>query len=298
MIAPPLAALVQLEPLQLTPALAFGVMYAVRARRLAEQGRAPAAWRQACFFGGLALIALTLSSPLGVLADELFWAHMAEHLLLADLGALLLVLGLTGPLLAPLLRTTALGWMRHLAHPVPAFGLWAADLFFWHLVGPHEAAVRSEVVHALQHMLFVGLGINMWMALLGPLPKPAWFGNFAKLVYIIVVRLTSTVLANVFVWSNDAFFSVYEPGERARGISPQTDQVVAGSIMMVEGSILTLCLFCWLFLRSAREGQERQELLDLAAAGGVALDERRAARAVAAGRGAELRRRIEEDDTR
>ena len=50
--------------------------------------------------------------------------------------------------------------------------------------------------------------------------------------------------------------------------------------MMVEGSILTICLFCWLFLRSAREGQERQELLDLAAAGGVALDERRAARAV------------------
>jgi cytochrome c oxidase assembly factor CtaG len=188
--------------------------------------------------------------------------------------------------------------MRHLAHPVPAFGLWAADLFFWHLVGPHEAAVNNDVVHALQHMLFVGFGINMWMALLGPLPKPAWFGNFAKLLYIVAVRLTSTVLANVFVWSNDAFFGVYGPGERAHGISPHTDQVVAGSIMMVEGSILTLCLFCWLFLRSASEGEERQELLDLAAAGGVALDERRAARAVAAGRGGELRRRIENDDTR
>ncbi|HWC26913.1 MAG TPA: cytochrome c oxidase assembly protein [Solirubrobacteraceae bacterium] len=292
------AAAFQIEPLQLAPALAFGVMYLVRARRLAAQGRPVAAWRQACFLAGLALIAITLVSPLGALSDELFWAHMAEHLLLADLGALAIVLGLTGPLLAPLLRTAALGWLRHLAHPVPAFGLWAADLFFWHLVGPHEAAVRSDVVHALQHMLFVGLGINMWMALLGPLPKPAWFGNFARLVYIVVVRLTSTVLANVFIWSNDAFFDVYAAGERAHGISPRTDQVVAGSIMMVEGSILTLCLFCWLFLRSAREGQERQELLDLAAAGGVALDERRAARAVAAGRGGELRRRIEEDASR
>ena len=68
--------------------------------------------------------------------------------------------------------------------------------------------------------------------------------------------------------------------------------------MMVEGSILTICLFGWLFLRSAREGQERQELLELAAAGGVALDERRAARAVSAGRGAELRRRIDDDRTR
>ena len=294
----PAAAAFEVEPLQLAPALAFGAMYLVRARHLAALGRPVPQWRQVCFYGGLALIAITLVSPLAGLADELFWAHMAEHLLLADLGALLLVLGLTGQLLAPLLRTTALGWLRHLAHPVPAFGLWAANLFFWHLVGPHEAAVRDDVVHALQHMLFVGFGINMWMALLGPLPKPAWFQNFAKLLYIVVVRLTSTVLANVFVWSNDAFFGVYAEGERANDITPHTDQVVAGSIMMVEGSLLTICLFGWLFLRSASEGQERQELIDLAAAGGVALDERRAARAVSAGRGSELRQRIEDDATR
>ena len=297
-MSPVTAAAVHVEPLQLAPALAFAVMYFVRARRLGALGRPLPAWRQACFYSGLALITITLVSPLAGVADELFWAHMAEHLLLADLGALLLVLGFTGQLLAPLLRTKALGWLRHLAHPVPAYGLWAADLFFWHLVGPHELAVENDVVHALQHMLFVGFGINMWMALLGPLPKPAWFGNFAKLLYIVAVRLTSTVLANVFVWSNDAFFDVYAPGERAHAITPHTDQVVAGSIMMVEGSILTICLFGWLFMRSAREGHERQELLDLAAAGGVALDERRAARAVSAGRGGELRRRIDDDATR
>ena len=281
------------EPLQILPSLAFGALYYVRARTLERHGRAVPRWRQWCFYSGLALIVATLVSPLGTLSDELFFAHMAEHLLLADTGALLLVLGLTGPLLAPLLRNPALGWLRHLAHPVPALALWSTDLLFWHLIGPHEAAVRSEVVHAIQHMLFVGLGINMWMALLGPLPKPAWFGNLAKLVYIVGVRFVSTVLANVFVWTGGAFFDVYRAGERAQYISPHADQVVAGSIMMVEGSILTICLFGWLFLRSAREGEERQELLELAAAGGVALDERRAARAVAAGRGNELRRRIE-----
>jgi len=289
------AAVVQVAPLQIAPAIAFGVMYFVRARTLAAGGRPVPRWRQACWYGGVALVVVTLCSPLGGLADELFYAHMAEHLLIADVGALLVVLGLTGPLLAPLLRSPVLGWMRVLAHPVVAYVLWAADLLFWHLVGPHEAAVQNDVVHALQHMLFVGLGINMWMALLGPLPKPAWFGNAAKLGYIIVVRLTSTVLANVFVWSQSAFFSVYADGERAHGISPQSDQVVAGSIMMVEGSILTICLFGWLFVRSLSEAQERQELIELAAAGGVTLDERRATRAVAAGRGAELRARIEQD---
>ncbi len=291
----PVAAAVQIAPLQIAPAIGFGVMYFVRARTLARRGSPVPSWRQSCWYSGLAIIVVALCSPLGSLSEELFLAHMSEHLLIADLGALVLVLGLTGPLLAPLLRTPGLSWMRGLSHPVPAFGLWAVDLLFWHLVGPHEAAVRNDTVHALQHMLFVGFGVNMWLALLGPLPKPAWFGNAAKCGYIIAVRLTTTVLANIFVWSDHAYFSVYAKGERAHGISPLSDQVVAGSIMMVEGSILTLCLFCWLFLRSANEGQERQELLELAAAGGVALDERRAARAVAAGRGSELRARIEKD---
>ena len=64
--------------------------------------------------------------------------------------------------------------------------------------------------------------------------------------------------------------------------------------MMVEESLLTLGLFCWLFLRAARESEERQELLDYAHAHGIELTDARAARAVAAGRGAELRRRLED----
>jgi hypothetical protein len=63
--------------------------------------------------------------------------------------------------------------------------------------------------------------------------------------------------------------------------------------MMVEESLLTIGLFCWLFLRTAREGEERQALLDLARARGLELSEARAARAVAAGRGEELRHRLE-----
>ena len=80
---------------------------------------------------------------------------------------------------------------------------------------------------------------------------------------------------------------------RAGGISPIADQNLAGAIMMVEESFLTLGLFCWLFLRTAREGEERQDLLDFAHAEGLDLTEARATRAVAAGRGAELRRRLE-----
>jgi putative membrane protein len=283
---------VVLSPLQLLPATIAGVLYALRVHALRRTPRAVPAERQASFYGGIALIVVTLTMT-GRISDELFAAHMAEHLLIGDIGTLLLVLGLTGPLLAPVLRIKAFDRLRALAHPAVAFPLWAVDLYAWHLPVLHEAAVRHAGLHALQHTSFVLFGANMWMALLGPLPKPAWFGNLARLIYIIAVRLTGAVLGNVLVFGGRVFFPVYAAGERAHGISAAGDQNAAGAIMMIEGSFLTLALFAWLFARAAREGEERQALLDLADARGVELSEARAARAVAAGRGAELRRRIE-----
>jgi putative membrane protein len=283
---------VVLSPLQLLPATIAGVLYALRANALGGTPRAVPAARQASFYGGIALIVVTLTMT-GRISDELFAAHMAEHLLIGDIGTLLLVLGLTGPVLAPVLRIKAFDRLRVLAHPAVAFPLWAVDLYAWHVPALHEAAVRHAGIHALQHTSFVLFGANMWMALFGPLPKPAWFGNLARLIYIIAVRLTGAVLGNVLVFGGQVFYPVYAAGERAHGISAAGDQNAAGAIMMIEGSFLTLGLFAWLFARAAREGEERQALLDLADARGVELSEARAARAVAAGRGAELRRRIE-----
>jgi putative membrane protein len=281
-----------LASLQLLPATVAGILYALRTHALRGTPRAVPAWRQGCFYGGLVFIVATLTA-LGRLSDQLFAAHMAEHLLMADIGSLALVLGLTGPLLAPVLRVRAIDRLRVLAHPAVAFPLWAIDLYLWHVPALHEAAVRHAGVHALQHLSFIVFGATMWMALLGPLPKPAWFGNLARLVYVVAVRFTGAVLGNVFVFGGRPFYDIYVAGERAHGISAGADQNAAGAIMMIEGSLLTIALLAWLFARTAREGEERQALLDLARDRGVELSEARAARAVAAGRGAELRRRIE-----
>jgi putative membrane protein len=107
------------------------------------------------------------------------------------------------------------------------------------------------------------------------------------------VRLAGTILGNIFLWSGTVFYSYYLHGDAVYHISPIADQNIAGAVMMVEESILTLGLFCWLFLRTARESEERQELLDFAQAHGVELTDARAARAVSAGRGEELRRRLQ-----
>jgi cytochrome c oxidase assembly factor CtaG len=99
----------------------------------------------------------------------------------------------------------------------------------------------------------------------------------------MAVRLVGAVLANAFVSSGTVFYAWYGNLE---------DQSVAGAVMMVEESVVTVALFGWLFMKWMREGGERQEIVELADARGIELDERRVARAVAAGRSAELRRRL------
>jgi len=284
---------VEFAPLQIAPAAVTMALYAKRAATLRGTPRAVPRWRQWCFQGGVLLMIVTLVSPLGHVAEHLFWAHMVEHLVLSDFGALLVVLGLTGPVLAPVLRIRLFDRLRILAHPLVALPLWAVNLYLWHVPPLHEAAVTHPAVHALQHLGFVFFGVNVWMCLFGPLPMPAWFGTAWKAAYIIAVRLVGAVLANALLFGGDAFYDVYRAGEASFGISPASDQVAAGSIMMVEESLLTICLFGWLFLKAAGESEERQDLLDLARARGVPLTEARAARAVAAGRGGDLRARIE-----
>lgn len=266
--------------------------YSARVRALSGERRAVPGWRQACFAAGLITLAASLSSPVDSIADQLLVAHMAEHLVIGDISALLLVLGVTGPLLAPLLRVRWLAPLRVLAHPLVALPTWMVSFYVWHLPVLYQAALRHDSIHALQHACFLVFGIAMWMALLGPLPKPAWFSNAARLVYIIVVRLAGTVLANVLIFSGTALYPIYRAGDAHWHISAMGDQIAAAGVMMVEESLLTIGLFCWLFLKVANESEERQRLLDAAAARGIELDERRAARAVAAGRGEELWERL------
>jgi cytochrome c oxidase assembly factor CtaG len=169
-----------------------------------------------------------------------------------------------------------------------------ANLVLWHIPALYQGALSSGALHALEHASFLGAGVLMWMALLGPLPKPAWFGNPARLAYVIVVRFGGAALGNAFMWAGTVFYPDYAPGEASWDIAPLADQGAAGVVMTLEQGLVTLGLFTWLFFRWAEESEERQRLLDLAHARGIPLDEARAARAVAAGQGGRLEERLRE----
>jgi putative membrane protein len=180
------------EPLQAAALTLVATAYSFRSLTLAREGRPVPAWRMLCFAAGLLLAATAFLSPLAHISDELLLGHMAQHLLIADIGALLIVLGLTGPLLQPLLANRWLGRLRVLAHPVVALPLWAIDLYIWHIPALYEGALGNDAVHALQHACFIGFGVLMWMPLVGPLPQPSWFRIPAKIGYLIGVRLART----------------------------------------------------------------------------------------------------------
>jgi len=279
-------------PLELLPLLLAAVLYAKRSMTLADRGRPVPLWRQVCFASGLLLIAVALVSPISDAAEELVIAHMVEHLMLGDVATLLLVLGLTGPVLQPILAIRFFDRLRILTHPLVAFPLWAVNFYFWHIPALYDAAYGGAPVHALEHATFIFFGCLMWMPIFGPLPKPQWFTAGWKVVYVIAVRFAGVILGNVLMWSGTVLYTVYAKGEREWGISAVADQSTAGVVMMVEGTFLGLGLLAWFFFEWSREGIEKQRLLDLALERGIELDEARAQRAVAAGQGARLERQI------
>ena len=270
------------DPIQLTGLALLGFLYYRRVATLAARGVPVDAWRRWSYGAGLGLLFFVLASPVDALGEKQFlFMHMIQHIVIGDLAPLLMVAGLTGPILRPLLALPYVGRLRVLGHPLIALPLWAFNLDIWHLPALYEAALHHDAIHALEHTLFFACGALFWAAVLEPLPGPAWFGSGAKLLYIVVARVVGMVLANVMLWSSGVFYSTYDHAARW-GITPQSDQGIAGSVMMIVDSIVTISAIAWLFLKLAGESELRQRLIE------EGHDPAIATRAVRYGRGEEL----------
>jgi putative membrane protein len=238
-------------------------LYARRAWTLGHRGRRPRGARLAAFGAGLALLVLAVVSPLDSIGENrLFSVHMAQHLLIGDLAPLLIVLGLSGPLLRPLLAPRPVQRLRTLAHPLLALPLWALDLAVWHVPRLYDAALANDVVHSLEHACFFAGGVLLWTALLGLLPGPRWFGTGARLGALGFVWLAGSVLASVFLWSDRAYYERYLAAPRTWGLSPLADQRAGGGVMLVEMMLVGAIVFVVLGLRWLGEAERRQLRLD------------------------------------
>jgi putative membrane protein len=268
------------DPLAVVAIAAAAFLYYRRTHTLARRGAPVAGWRRVSFGVGLGLLALALFSPIHAWGEQqFFFVHMVQHILLGELAPLAIVAGLTGSVLRPLLAYHWVQRLRVLAHPLVAWPLWAVNLYLWHLPFLYEAALGNEAVHALEHVAFFTAGALFWAPVLEPLPGPRWFGTGAKLLYIVAARFTSMVLANVLLWADKPIYDEYVHSGARFGISAASDQGIAGSVMMVTDSVVTIAAIAWLFLKLASESERKQQLIE------KGVEPEAAARVVRYGRG-------------
>jgi putative membrane protein len=247
------------DPLQLAPIVVMALLYTRRAVTLASGGRPVGGARAASFAAGLFVLVLALVSPLDSIGEtRLFAVHMAQHLLIGDVAPLLIVLGLSGPLLRPLLALSGAGRARALVHPLVALPIWAVDLWIWHLPVLYDAALRNDAVHAAEHVCFFTGGLLLWSTLLGLLPGPRWFGPGARLVALAFAFVSGGALVNLFLWSDRAWYPPYVNAPRTWGLSPLADQRAGGGIMLVEMMLVGAVVFVLVGLRWLAEAEVRQ----------------------------------------
>ncbi len=251
--------------------VAAGLLYALGGRRPGPGHRAVAErrWRSAAFYGGLLAIVIAVDTPLDPLADQLFSAHMVQHLLLLVVAPPLIVLSapwlrLWQPLPLGFRRTVAKSvargtWAsplralaRLLARPWPAWVLFCGVMVAWHVPALYDATLRHESIHDLEHATFVAAGLTFWLQVIESPPVRTRLALGLRTVYLTSAMLVSWVLAIVIALASSPFYAPYANlAHRPGGLSALADQQIAGGVMWVPGSVpftiaIILAFYRWL----------------------------------------------------
>lgn len=241
-------------------------------------------WRQVWLFVvGLFVVGVALISPLDALSEALFSAHMVQHMLLLYVAPLLLVLGappvlfiwaMPHPWRRPLMR-----WWRQslwhrlwqwLLHPLTIWSLFGVILWIWHAPVLYQAAVRSRLVHVLEHLCFFGASLLFcWLLVYARRHQRtnASAGYGIVLLIVFTTAMHSGLLGALLTFAATPLYPIYAIGVAQWGVTLLADQQLAGVIMWIPvgffylGAMLIL-VARWLHAlepaqRSAPVGQEQ-----------------------------------------
>ena len=223
--------------------------------------------RPLLFAAGVAVTVLAIVSPVDRIGERyLQSAHMLQHVLIADLGVVLTLLAVRGPLtvfflprnlLAPLARVGSLRrLLRFLLRPGISYAVWVIVLVGWHVPIFYEAALHHRLWHDVEHLSFVLGGLLVWTQIIDP-SRHRRLTLSERLGYTALVFWTGQILAYVILFDFRPLFSTYEDQPvRLLGLSPLTDQKLAGLVMMVEQTA-TVGLAFVLLLRASRRSQRQ-----------------------------------------
>jgi cytochrome c oxidase assembly factor CtaG len=248
-----------LAPGPIAAVLAAGWLYGRRWRTSHAEGgeRAAPAWRAVLFGVGLLFVLIALVSPVDRLGEQLASAHMVQHLLLADLASICLILGLTKHILRPATRRihTIERKAGPFGHPAFAAVLYVATMWFWHVPDLYDAALESPVVHVIEHMTYSAAGLLYWWHLISPIRSRLRLAGMGPIAYMASTKLLVGFLGVLLAFAPDLLWDGYGAAGERWGMSPLTDQHVAGLIMGIEQSIVMGIALAWLFARMLEESE-------------------------------------------
>ena len=223
------------------------------------RGLPPApAWKVACFFGSLLLLLGALNGPVHDLSDYyLFSVHMAQHLVLTLMFPPLLLLGLPGWLVEPLVRPAAIRRVAGvLTHPVVAAMIFTATIAVWHLSPYYDLMMRDHNVHIATHLMFMATATLMWWPVMSPVPEVLpRLGYGLAMLYLFLVGIPMQIVAALITLSGSVLYPWYAVAPRMWGLSPLDDQQLGGLLMWVPGNLYMFLVIGMLFLLWARENR-------------------------------------------
>ncbi len=223
--------------------------------RSADIGRGVSRWQVGCFAGGLLALGLALLSPIDAVGSALFAVHMAQHLLLMDVAAPLLLLGMP-PLLAlwilpqPWRRPLAQWWQRRTGvrklcqwgtKPLVVWSVYGGTLWLWHAPRFYEAALHNETIHRFEHFTFLATASLFWWIML--YRRQSGLRIEVALLLLFTTALHSGLLGALLTFASRPLYPHYLPTAPLWGLTALTDQQLAGTIMWIPVGFLYLVTF-------------------------------------------------------
>jgi putative membrane protein len=226
-------------------------------RRRRGWGPPPSPWRILSFCAALAVLLLSLNGPMHELSDYyLFSVHMLQHLVLTLVFPPLLLAGIPGWLLQPVLsRPSVLRVARLLTRPWVAAPLFSVAIAVWHLGPYYDLMMRDHEVHIFTHLMFMVTATLMWWPVMSPVPELPRLPPGLGMLYLFLVGIPMQLVAALITFADSALYPWYASAPRMWGLTPVDDQKLGGLLMWVPGNLYLFGAIGVLFFRWAKESQ-------------------------------------------
>ncbi|MGH3736298.1 MAG: cytochrome c oxidase assembly protein, partial [Micromonosporaceae bacterium] len=245
------------DPLFLTVAGAAVAGYLVGVRRLAARGGSWPVPRTVAWLAGWALVAVATSSSLARYGPVLVSVHAVQHLTLAVLAPLPLVLAAPVTLARRVMRPSAtpglrggLEWLElaahsrllhGAAHPVVALMLYAAALYPMYLPAIYQLTLRSHTAHLVAFGWFLTAGYLFFWLMIGADPPPRPVTRGVKVGLLAVLAAAHATFGWALVGTDTPLAPAwFDSLDRTWGPGLLTDQHTAGAILLAGGEAAIL----------------------------------------------------------